>query len=58
MFFKYSSAVSKEKFHLGGMAPLQWTHSVRATRDTLVADYSAPSINSRHRITYHALIAI
>jgi len=40
------------------MAPTELTHSIRAIRDTSVADYSAPSIKSTRRIPYRLLIAV
>jgi hypothetical protein len=40
------------------MAPSEWTHYVRAVRDTLVADYAAPRINSKRRVPYRPLIAV
>jgi hypothetical protein len=38
------------------MAPPEWTHSVRAVRDNLGADYSAPSHNTQRRVAYRPLI--
>jgi hypothetical protein len=49
---------SKKYFCPGEMAPSEWTHSVRAVRDTLVADYSAPGVNSTRRVPYRPLIAV
>ena len=40
------------------MAPSEWTRSVRAVRDTPVADYSAPCINTTRRIAYRPTIAL
>ena len=40
------------------MAPSEWTRSVRAVRDTPVADYSAPGINTTRRIAYRPPIAV
>ena len=55
----YSGSTSAKKyFRPGGMAPSQWTGSVRALRDTPVADYCAPGINSTRRIPYRPLIAV
>jgi len=34
------------------MAASEWTHSVWAVRDTLVADYSAPGVNTTGRCAY------
>ena len=40
------------------MAPSEWTHSVRAVRDTPVGDYSAPSVNTARRVAYRPPIAV
>ena len=40
------------------MAPSEWTHSFSAIRDTPVADYSAPGVNTTCRIAYRPPIAI
>ena len=40
------------------MAPLEWTPSVRAVRDTPVVDFSAHGVNSTRRVPYHPLIAV
>jgi len=40
------------------MAPLKWMHSVRAVRDTLVADYSAPCVDTMRHVAYRPLIAV
>ena len=37
--------ISKNIFHSGGMAPSEWKRSVRAVRETPLADYSAPGVN-------------
>jgi len=50
--------ISKKHFRLGGMAPSEWTRSVRAVRDTLVADYSAPGANTTGHVAYRPLIAV
>jgi hypothetical protein len=50
--------ISKKYFRPGGMAPSEWTRSVRAVRDTPVADYSAPGVNSTRRVPYRPLIAV
>jgi len=42
----------------GGMAGSEWMHSVRAIRDTPVADYSAPGANTKRRVVYCPLIAV
>jgi len=40
------------------MAPLEWTRSVSAVRDTPVADYSVSSSNTTCRVAYHPPIAV
>ena len=40
------------------MAQSEWIHYVRAVRETLVADYSAPSIDWTCRSPYRPLIAV
>jgi hypothetical protein len=50
--------ISKKIFRSGVMAPSEWTRSVRAVRDTPVADYSAPGINTTRRVIYRPLIAV
>jgi hypothetical protein len=50
--------ISKKHFHLGGMALSEWTHSVRAVRNTLVADYSTRGVNATRRIAYCPLNAV
>jgi hypothetical protein len=40
------------------MAPSEWTCSVRAVRDTPVADYSVPSINAVHHVVFRTPIAV
>ena len=52
------TSITKKYFRPGRMAPSEWTRSVRAIRDTQVADYSAPGINSACRIPYRPLIAL
>ena len=44
--------ISKKIFRWGGMVPSEWTCSVRAVRDTPVADYSAPGVNTTRRVVY------
>jgi hypothetical protein len=53
-----SYSISKKYFRLGGMAPSQWTRSVRAVRDTPVADYSMPGLNTTRRVAYPPPIAV
>jgi hypothetical protein len=50
--------ISKKYFRQGAMAPSEWTRSVRAVRDTPVADYSAPGVNSTRRFPYRPLISV
>ena len=49
---------SKKYFRPCGMAPSEWTPSVRALRDILVADHSIPVLNTTRRVAYHPLIGI
>jgi hypothetical protein len=53
-----STGISKKYFRPGGMAPSELTRSVRAVRDTLVADYSAAVFNATRRIVYRPPIAV
>jgi len=50
--------ISKKHFRPGWMAPSEWTRSVRAVRDTAVADYSAPGANTTRHIPYRPPIAV
>jgi hypothetical protein len=50
--------ISKKHFRLGGRAASEWTRSIRAVRDTLAADYSAPGVNTTRRVAYRPLIAV
>jgi hypothetical protein len=50
--------ISKKQFRLAGLAMSEWTRSVRAVRDTPVADYSAPGVNTTHPVAYRPLIAL
>ena len=52
------SVISKKHFRPGGMAASEWTRSVRAVRDTPVADYSVPGVNTTRRVAYHPAIAV
>jgi len=56
--FKKPAHISKKHFRPGGMAPSEWTRSVRAVRDTPVADYSVPGVKTTRRVTYRPLIAV
>jgi hypothetical protein len=40
------------------MRASEWTRSVRAVRDTRVADYSAPGVNTTRRVVYRPPIAV
>jgi len=40
------------------MVPSEWTRSVRAVRDTPVADYSTPGINTTRLVAYRPPIAV
>jgi len=53
-----SCSISKKHFRPGGMAPSEWTRSVRAVRDTPVTDYSTPGVNTTRRVAYRPLIAV
>jgi hypothetical protein len=50
--------MSKKYFHPGKMAQSECTRSVKAVKDTLVADYSAPSLNTTGLVAYRPPIAI
>jgi hypothetical protein len=51
-------SISKKYLRLGRMALSEGITSIRAIRDTSVADYSAPGINSTSYNPYHPLIAV
>jgi len=53
-----ASCISKNHFRPGGMAPSEWTRSVRAVRATPVAGYSAPSAKTTRRVAYRPRIAV
>ena len=50
--------ISRKHFRPGRMAPSEWTRSVTAIRDTPVADYSAPGINTTRRVAHCRPIAV
>jgi len=50
--------ISKKSFRPGGMVPSEWMRSIRAIRDTPVADYSAPGVKTTRRVTYRPQIAV
>jgi hypothetical protein len=52
------SHISKKHFRPGRMAVSEWTRSVRAIRDTPVADYSAPDVNTACQAAYCPPIAV
>jgi hypothetical protein len=52
------NSIIKKYFRPGGMTPSARTRSVRAVRDTPVADYSAPGVNSTRRVPYRPLMAV
>jgi hypothetical protein len=52
------NGISKKYFRPDGIAPSEWTCSVRAFRDTLVADISVTGRNTTPCITYRPLIAV
>ena len=52
------SGISKYFFHPGGMCLSKWMHSVRALRDTPVAGYSTPGVNSMPRFVYWPSILV
>jgi len=54
----WRSDISKKHFRPGGMAQSEWTRSVRAVRDTPVADYSVPGVKTTRRVTYRPPIAV
>jgi len=51
-------SISKRHFRPSGMATSEWTRSVRAVRDTPVADYSAPGVNTTRRVAHRPPIAV
>ena len=56
--FEMRSYISKKHLRPGGMAPSEWMRSVRADRDTPVADYSAPGVNTTRRVAYRPPITV
>jgi len=50
--------ISKKYFRPGGMAPSEWTRSVRAVRDTPVEDYSARGLNTTRRVANRTPIVV
>jgi hypothetical protein len=50
--------ISEKHFRLGRLAVSEWTRSVRGVRDTPVADYYMPGVNTTRRIAYRPAIAV
>jgi len=50
--------ISKIYICPGGIAPSEWMHSVRAIRDTPVADYSVSSVKSMSHVPSHPQITV
>jgi len=50
--------ISNKHFRPGGMALSEWRRSVRAVRDTPVADYSAPGANTTRHVAYRPPIVL
>jgi hypothetical protein len=50
--------ISKKHFRPGGMAASEWTRSVRAIRDTPVAEYCASGFTKTRRIAYRYPITV
>jgi len=53
-----ANLISKKHIRPGGMTASGWTHCIRAVRDTLVADYSAPGVNATCHFAYRPPIAV
>ena len=53
-----NSVIRKKHFCPGRIAPSEWTRSVRAVRDTPVADHSTLGVNATRRVTYYPLNAV
>jgi hypothetical protein len=56
--FRLSIIISKKHFRLGGLAVSEWTCFVRAVRNTPVADYSAPGVNTTRQVACRPAIAV
>jgi len=52
------SGISRKYFCHGGVVPSEWTRSIRAFKDSSVADYSALGLNTTGRIAYRSPIAV
>jgi hypothetical protein len=58
IFFHILNVISKKYYNPGGMAPSEWKRSVRAVRDTPVADYCMPGLSTTRHVAYHSPIAV
>jgi len=56
--YLWTYIISKNIFHWGGMAPSEWTRSIRAVRDTPVTEYATPGISTTRRVVYRPPIAV
>jgi hypothetical protein len=57
-FMHILNVSSKKNFNPGEMAPSEWKRSVTAVRDTPVADYSVPGLNTTRHVAYHPPITV
>ena len=53
-----SGYISKKHPHPGGMTESDWMRSIRAVRDTPVADHSAPGANTTRCVIHRPSIAV
>jgi hypothetical protein len=51
-------SINKKYCRTGGMVPSEWTRSVRAIRDTTMADCSNPGRNTMRRVAYPPSITV
>jgi hypothetical protein len=56
--FMAQDHISKKHCRLGTMAVSEWLRSVRAVRDTPVAGYSTPGVNTTRCVAYRPPIAV
>jgi hypothetical protein len=54
----YSNLISKKHFRLARLAGTEWTHSVRAVRDTPGLHYSATGVKTTRGVAYRPPIAV
>jgi hypothetical protein len=54
---KSDSSINKKHLCQGGMAPSEWTRFVSAVKDTPLADYSTPGVNTTRCVAYRPPIA-